>query len=161
MTSVFAILLSMTFLASSTWAWFTTDLTTGTPSTIKTSSYQVKVLDGRDSVGGALTKTVENGSNLTVHHFHKESQATLPAGTYTFTVEAEGTGNGYCKVVITTTTDGVAEELVSFTDNIPAGGTVYTFDVKLTNESTLKIIPVWGSYSGQANIPVAAVPANP
>ncbi|MBE6634540.1 MAG: hypothetical protein E7620_09430 [Ruminococcaceae bacterium] len=160
MTSVFAILLAMTFLASSTWAWFSTDLTTGTPSTIRTSSYQIKVLDGKDSVGNALKETVDQGSSLTVYHFHTESETTLAAGTYTFTVEAEGTGNGYCKVVVTTVATGGSgtEELVSFTKPIPTGAT-YTFDVKLNNTATVKIIPVWGSYSGEASIAVAPVSA--
>lgn len=149
--SVFSMVLAMVFLASSTWAWFSTDLSTAAPSgTIKTSSYHVEKLE----LDG-LKSNISKEGNREVYSFYTEDSNgdpiyTLPQGDYLATVYGKGTGNGYCKIIVVS--DGV--ESASFTQIIRAGIT-YTFTVTLPNDnSTLKIIPVWGTYSGTATVTV-------
>ena len=148
-TSVFSMVLAMVFLASSTWAWFSTDLSSDAPTaTIKTSSYHVESLE----IEG-LDHTVFTEGHKDIYRFHTtdingDPVYTLPQGEYFVTIRAEGTGNGYCRISVTSG----GTETVTFTKPIRAGKT-YLFTVTLPdNDSTLEIVPVWGTYSGEATV---------
>ena len=158
LTSVFSILLAMVFLVSSTWAWFTTDVTPQASSTIKASSFQIEEL----SCDTLNSKKVPH-SNLTEYYFFTDEDTyTAVAGTYTFTVLANGTGKGYCKIVVVTTVEEngstVPVEEIYYTGSISTGAP-HSFSIHLPNAAMLKVIPVWGYYAGTEVIEVTAAAA--
>ena len=158
--SIFSILLSMVFLASSTWAWFTADVSTPVSSTIMTSSFRIVELTAtvNDSPEAVICEKL-TGNKLTEYLFYtNEEDQTAEEGTYLFTVKADGSGKGYCKIVVTVfPEDEGAEpiEEIHFTDVISTD-TALSFRVTLSEAAVLRVIPIWGSYAGTNVIEVTA-----
>lgn len=133
-SSVASILLCMTCLASTTWAWFALEISSK-DNTIQVGSFEVAVVVS----GGGVT--VEPQDNGTYH---------LDAGTYTVTITsgASSTVSGYCVLNL----NGTAYE----TGSIEPGGTgeilvtVHTVsqaDADGTEQSVavLTVTPMWGT----------------
>lgn len=152
---VISMILCMSFLASTTWAWYTGTITSA-GNVIEISNYQIGVTvikTDNDSEQNVEAKT--DGSYL------------LEAGSYQVTLKALGTAStGYCKIVVSgntyyyteplyyTATGGATESTVQNDGVALASETTETkkgsITISLTLEecATVKFIPCWGTYSG-------------
>ena len=122
--SVISILLCMTVLVSTTFAWFSS--TIESDSTVIASSEYVTAVSLGDTL---LTK---NSGIYTV---------SAAAGLrYDVTVTAKGNGNGYCRV-------WAKDGTYVYSVNIPATveSTTFTFGLVCEEDTLVYVCPVWGS----------------
>ena len=127
--SMIGIVLCVVLLMGVTWAWFTASVET--KSTLSSANYDLDI-NITDESGTAVEEA--NGSYA------------LDAGKkYKVTLTASGTStsSGYCIV------NGGAKELKT----VQIGkGNALSFTLTPNSSGTYKFIPVWGTYSGNADI---------
>lgn len=130
LTSVLGILICMTCLVSTTWAWFSDDITSS-ENTIKAANFDLSFSVSQNDTKIEPTDTDENTYSLL-------------EGTYSVTVQqttADST-TGYC--IITTSNGG------GYYLNVTSPSPI-TFDFNIPTESSTEITvtftPHWGKYS--------------
>ena len=130
--SIISISFCIICLCGTTWAWFTSAVSTNI-NTVKSATYSVTVTAIKEDSTN-ISSTVEN--NIT--------SITFPSnGTYDITISPNGNANkGYC-IVNYKNTNYYTENLIS--DN-------FTFIVNATENDALTITPNWGTCSETANI---------
>ena len=127
--SVIGMMLCMVFLAGMTWAWFTANVSASTQA-IVTAHYDVAVLINDEEI------STKNG------------QYTLTSGANTVKLTAVGNAStGYCKIIL----NGNAESLY-YTPQFPnpkgpSPVTAFTFTIKVSTDTQMTVIPVWGTYA--------------
>lgn len=124
------ILISLTMLSMTTWAWFSDSAAIRT-GTVQTADYRVVV-------------TVKDGNDETVAeevHGAYSTQYRLPEGKYDVSLRGEGSAqNGYCRLNI--------GDAAYYTTPLLTDGTELDFTVELNCEQTIEFHGNWGSYSG-------------
>lgn len=123
----FGIVMCATCLVGLTLAWFTATVETPNQKIVASNFY--------------VETTVTNDSGDVVEP--KENEYTLAVGTYTVEITPTGNGSGYCKVTV----DGAEHYTVAIK------GQKIAFTLEVTDgEAKCTITPVWGTYSGEADI---------
>ena len=124
------ILLCLTMLSMTTWAWFSDSAVTRS-GTVQTADYRVVV-------------TVKDSNDETVAeeaHGAYGTQYRLPVGKYAVSLNGEGSAqNGYCRLEI--------GDATYYTVPLLTDGTTLNFTVELNCEQTIEFNGNWGSYSG-------------
>ncbi len=148
-SSIVSIVLSMTCLTLSTWAWFYTGVESD-PILLQSSYYLVE-----EVACPSLKREIETESAQERYVFYSDPEdMTAPAGTYTFTVSVSGTGKGYCKILLDAEQ---GEDALLFTGEIPSG--VHSFQLTLEESAQITVIPLWGIYSGTDTVAVTPATA--
>lgn len=148
-SSIVSIVLSMTCLTLSTWAWFCTGVESD-PILLQASYYHVE-----EVACPILKREIEtDGAQERYVFYSDEEELTAPAGTYTVTVTVSGTGKGYCKILLDTES---GEDALLFTGEIPSGK--HSFRLTLEESARITVIPLWGIYSGSDTLAVTPVEA--
>ena len=148
-SSIVSIVLSMTCLTLSTWAWFYTGVDSD-PILLQSSYYLVE-----EVACPSLTREIETENAQERYCFYSDpEELTAPAGTYVFTVSVSGTGKGYCKILLDAEQ---GEDLILFTAEIAAG--THQFQLTLEESARITVIPLWGIYSGSDTLAVAPATA--
>ena len=130
--SVAGLLACVVCLCATSWAWFSASVTAAT--TIRTASYTVEISVSPD----ATVTPVNNGA----------FKIALAAGDNTITLTPTGNATtGYCLVEY--------NETLYYTDQLTTGS--LSFTVTAAAETTLTITPIWGTYTGNALTPIAAL----
>lgn len=132
----FGIVMCATCLVGLTLAWFTASIDTPTRTLMASNFHAVTVVGGDGPSAVALT--AESGADA----------YELGEGTHEIVIEPTGNGTGYCKVILGDKeyyTAPIKNEKFVFTVEVTAG------TVKCT------VIPVWGTYTGEANLKVGDV----
>lgn len=135
--SMMGIVLCSVLLMGATWAWFTASVET--KSTLKSANYSLEV-ELRDNAEGVVTK--ENGAY------------TLQAGKeYKVTLIASGDvkSGGYCIV------EGDEKNLKTSHMRI---GESLSFTIIPSSNGLYRFTPVWGTYSGSADITEGSIMGN-
>ena len=131
--SVSCILFSLTLLFSLTWSWFSSDVET--EQTLKSANFSVSV-EITETNGGTILQPSGGLYNL---------QGNTP---YNIKITGDGTltamSSGYCKVTLGNGTE-------HFTPQLTKDSNV-TFTLIVPDSTTVKFTPVWGTYTGQADI---------
>lgn len=134
LSSVLGVLICGICLAGLTWAWYTSSVSSA-GNTITAAQF-------------AVTTTVTNSNTEEAVLPGADSTYTLPAGTYTVTATASGTGStGYCKVNFN------GEEYFTvqlFTIPDTDKPQKLTFTVTASENSMLAVSYQWGTYTGTA-----------
>ena len=120
--SVCSILLCMSCLAGTTWAWFTTTLNVGTEITL--GKVDIKVTASADK-DGAIT----------------ESPATLEKGTYRIKLENAGNMPGYGDILLKTPTES---KILRTGSMEPEAEAEYAFTLILGTKAEVQVTSCWG-----------------
>lgn len=126
-SSVLGIFICGIFLASLTWAWFTSGVSSGT-NNITAADFSVQT-------------TYKNEQNEEINPFNADG--TFKKGTYTVTLTSSGSAStGYCRVEFNENTYHTAQLF-----NNENGSNTITFKVYASDSDKLKITPQWGTYA--------------
>ena len=129
-TCVAGILLCLSLLSMTTWAWFSDTAVTGS-GMVHTADFHVEI---------TITDVNDTSIPETSQGVHC-TRYSLSAGEYDISLSGKGTAqHGYCRLEIAGKT--------YYTQPLVTNGEELTFTITVTDEQVLDIYSNWGSYSG-------------
>ncbi len=144
---VISIVLCLSAMGFSAYAYFTSSVTSGT-STLTAATYSTEIIVTKASEGS----TEESAEALAPTVSGMTQVYGLEADTkYTVTIKATGNAEkGYCKIVVDATSDKY--DGIYYTVPLVPSGDALTFTIQCYENVAVEFITNWGSYSGYSAI---------
>lgn len=150
-TSIVSVILCMAGLCSSTWAWFTGNVSSGSNTigaghcTLIVTVSKNAASDGAEA--SALAEGVSEDETIVIENFENVTKV-LSKGTYTINLKVEEDTNtsGYCVIIV-----GEKKYYTDYVTSSDSGDKNFSLDVQ-DEELSVTFEPRWGIYSGEADV---------